>query len=143
MSNTARVCGRSSATARPKPGQYMERPNRSSRDPRRKEGRSAAATGVARNEADDETYLDGGGVEDYEDSTRASVPSEHGATVYDHDAIENAVDFMIVRLRRRKVPFRVVARVLNRSKACVVERYHRLPAPMRSFYEKTGLWGMD
>lgn len=81
-------------------------------------------------------------VEDYEDSTRAMRPSDHGDTVYSPEDIEEAIDLIIVRLRRRKVPFRIIGKILRRSKACVLVRYHRLPAQQRRFYEQAGLWGM-
>lgn len=137
------TCGTTAATGRPGPGQGMGRDeNRSTaREGRRK--KMGVGRHVSDSDGGDEAYLDGGQIEDYEDSTRARRPSEHGETLFDRDKIEDAVDLIIVRFRRRRIPFRVIGLILNRSKACVVERYHRLPVEIRNFYAKAGLWGMD
>jgi len=137
------TCVAAPGPGRPEPGLNVRRDK--NRTPAREGRRKKMGVGrhVNDSEPDDGSYFDGGMIEDYEDSTRATRPSEHGETVFGHDDIEDAVDLIIVRFRRRKVPFRVIGRILNRSKACIVERYHRLPADQRRFYERAGLWGMD
>lgn len=87
-------------------------------------------------DADGVDYFDGGGVEDYEDSTRVLRPSEAGNTKYAKENIEKAVDAVIVKLRRSKVPFWVIGRVLNRDDSVVVRRFNRIPERARKYYEQ-------
>lgn len=84
----------------------------------------------------DADYLDGGGIEDYEDSTRAMRPSEHGETIFRPEDIDGAVKLIILRLRRANIPWRVIAKVMNRPLSSVHQRYKSIPASKRAYYEK-------
>lgn len=80
-----------------------------------------------------------GQVEDYEDPTSSIRPSEAGAIEMSDEAVSKFIDLMIVKLRRRRIPFRWIGKIFRLDYTVVFDRYHAIPEKTRRFYETAEL----
>lgn len=78
-------------------------------------------------------------IEDFEDSTRARRPSDAAGIVLSNENIDRFRDILIVKLRRSRISFRNLGRVLNISHEAVRLRYNAIPHQTRRYYEQVQL----
>ncbi|MBU6428785.1 MAG: hypothetical protein KGR26_07245 [Cyanobacteria bacterium REEB65] len=78
-------------------------------------------------------------VEDYEDPMISIRPSEVGAIEMSDEIVSKFVDLMIVKLRRRRIPFHWIARIFRVDTMVVHRRFHAIPEKTRRFYETAEL----
>lgn len=79
--------------------------------------------------------IDHEAVEEYEDPTRCHRPSDAGAIEMSDEIVSRFVDIFIVKLRRRRVPFRWIGKIFRLSPSVVHERIASLPDEIRRHYE--------